>query len=195
MEGRIYICGAFNSLEKSKCRHEVGQLDNDPHFWESPPTWGICRPDYQNTILVGDYAFYVLPKSAPYPQMIFAYLKVKEKTTHEEAYKRPELKSKRMSDKNPNGNIIVDANGDYNVHDKNMHRDRFKKIKKNYIIGDEKDSELLTENKISTLEPEFMNILKEVFKKDGEKPYDIISKAGRRMNEKQVHKLLNWLKQ
>jgi hypothetical protein len=42
----------------------VGWLDNDPHFWEPPPTWGICRTDSRRVVKVGDYIFFVLPKAS-----------------------------------------------------------------------------------------------------------------------------------
>ena len=38
-----------------------------------------------------------------------------------------------------------------------------------------------------------MEILKRVFKKDGKIPFDIIKRSGRRLNENQVDKLLEWL--
>jgi hypothetical protein len=100
--------------------------------------------------------FFVLPLGAELRQMVYGYFRVKEKITHEQAYLRPELESKHMGHKNPNGNIIVDANGQYNKFDGNVgHRDRFEAIKEYYIIGDEADSEFLTEEKIKQLEPGF----------------------------------------
>ena len=69
-------------------------LDNDPHFWTSPPTWGICRTDYRRTVNVGDYIFFVLPAHAELPQMVYGYLRVKEKITHSQAFQRSALRSK-----------------------------------------------------------------------------------------------------
>ncbi len=119
MQGRIYISGAFTTINPSN-----GRLNKDPHFWTMPPTWGICRTDYRKTINIGDYAFFVLPQTSELPQMIYGYLRVSEKITHIEAFDRPELQEKRMGNKNPNGNIIVNAKGQYNRFDYNIHKDR-----------------------------------------------------------------------
>jgi hypothetical protein len=45
--------------------------------------------------------------------MIFGFLKVAEKISHVEAFSRADLRSKRMGNKTPNGNILVEANGRY----------------------------------------------------------------------------------
>jgi hypothetical protein len=77
-EGRIYISGAFTTINRSKCGGGVGWLDNDPHFWTQPPTWGICRTDYRRVIRKGDYIFFVLPKASELPQMIYGFFQVKK---------------------------------------------------------------------------------------------------------------------
>jgi hypothetical protein len=63
-EGRIYISGSFTTVNRNKCGGIVGWLDNDPHFWRPPPTWGICRTDFRRVIKVGDCIFFVLPKAS-----------------------------------------------------------------------------------------------------------------------------------
>ena len=108
MEGRIYIASSFTEIGRGCGCGEPGRLGGDPHFWTVPPTWGICHTEYRRVLQPGDYVFYVLPRDARVPQMVFAYLKISEKITHLEAYQRRDLISKRMGDKNPNGNIIVD---------------------------------------------------------------------------------------
>lgn len=77
MKGRIYISGAFTTVVHSKCK-QLGELDNDPHFWESPPTWGICRPDIRELLNFknDNYIFFVLPKKSDLPQMIYGYMKI-----------------------------------------------------------------------------------------------------------------------
>ena len=129
MKGFIYIAGAFTELKKGKCQPNKSRLDNDPHFWTSPPTWGICRNDLRKNCNIGDYIFFVLPKASKYPQMVFAYLKVKQIITHIEAFNTQGLKSKQMGNKNPNGNIIVNSSGGYNKFDAGVHKNKFCKIK------------------------------------------------------------------
>jgi len=140
MEGRIYISGVFTTVNRNKCGGGVGWLDNDPRFWSWLRTWGICRTDFRRVIKVGDYIFFVLPKASELPQTVYGYFKVRERITHMEAYARPELRRKRMGDKVPNGNIIVDADGRYNRFDGGYHKDGFDEIKRYYVIGDTNES-------------------------------------------------------
>lgn len=197
MKGRIYICGAFTSVRKSKCGG-AGWLDNDPHFWTRPPTWGICRPDLRKLVKPGDYVFFVLPARSDLPQTVFAYLRVKETITHMDAYRLWTLWSKRMKPSRPgqpNGNIIVDARGRYNKYDGNDdHKVRFHRIKEHYVVGDERVSVLLSERKIRRLAPEFPVILERVFGENGT-AFDIISRWGRVLSEKQVTTLRAWLRE
>jgi len=194
MKGRIYIAGAFTTVVRSKCG-QLGQLDNDPHFWEDPPTWGICRPDIRETLNQNDYVFYVLPMKSELPQMIFGYLRIREIITHAEAYHRPRLHLKKMGNKNPNGNIIVDANGDYNRYDANLHRDRFDKIKMHYAIGYQNDSSRLSTRRIRDLAPTFLAALNRIFGCRERRVIDAVSRWGKVLSADQVLELLAWLNQ
>jgi hypothetical protein len=193
MEGRIYISGAFTTINCSNCGGKEW-LDNDPHLWSDPPTWGICRTDFRRVVKKGDYIFFVLPKKSELPQMIYGYLRVLEKITHIEAYHRPELRHKRMANKNPNGNIIVDADGNYNRFDKGVHKDRFEQIKQYYVVGDRRESEFLTEDHIKQFAPEFLAVLNATFGTHNDSVFGIIGRKGRRLTEKQVANLLTWLR-
>ena len=194
MQGIIYIAGSFYTVNKSKCGKGKGWIDNDPHFWINPPTWGICRNDLRKKVKDKDYIFYVLPKKSPHKQCLFGYIKVKEIITHEQAYRHPKLKAKRMRNKNPNGNIIVDSNGIYNKFDGNAHIAIFNKIKDQYVIGDTCNSRMLSEEEINRLAPSFVDLLKELFnKQEGTSPIDFISRYGKILCEKQVNKLLEWV--
>jgi len=102
MKGYIYIASAFETVNRSACGQKGAWIDNDPHFWTSPPTWGICRNDLRAGADVGDVVFFVLPRRGRHPQMIFGYLKIAEKISHLEAFSRPALASKRMGNKVPN---------------------------------------------------------------------------------------------
>ena|ERR1035438_4093402 len=104
-KGYIYIASAFETVNRSVCGQKRSWVDNDPHFWTSPPTWGICRNDLRTGAEIGDVIFFVLPRRGRHPQMIFGFLKVAKKISHLEAFARPELRSKRMGNKMPNGNI------------------------------------------------------------------------------------------
>lgn len=192
MQGRIYISGSF--LDVSAPKSKSDWRDNCPHFWTSPPTWGICRFDLRAVLTVGDYVFFVLPKSSRLPQMIYGYMKIGEIITHHEAYQRSTLASKRMGNKIPNGNIIVDANGNYSSYDLGQHRANFEKIKRHFAIGVDGDSEFLSESKIIRKAPQLQAILNLTFAQSATSPIEVISRKGRRLSDIQVMSLVDWLK-
>ncbi|HZQ09839.1 MAG TPA: hypothetical protein VFD70_24895 [Anaerolineae bacterium] len=193
MKGYIYISRVFKTIKRAECGGGEDWLDNDPHFWKYPPTWGICRTDYRRRVNEGDYVFFVLPKAAKLPQMVYGYFQVREIITHEQAFSHPQLRSKQMGNKNPNGNIIVDANGHYNRFDGGVHRDRFSEIKTYYVIGDNKESEFLTERKIKKLAPDFVDALNGIFDSNQDSVFGVLTRKGRKMSEDQVRRLLAWL--
>ena len=193
MEGRIYISGAFTTVNRGKCGG-VGWRDNDPHFWKVPPTWGICRTDFRRTINIGDYVFFVLPKASKLPQMVYGYFKVREKISHVQAFRRPELRRKRMGHKNSNGNIVVDARGRYNRFDGGHHKERFDDIKRFYVIGSTKESDFLSEERIRKMAPRFVSKLNRIFEARGGSVFGIIGRKGKRMSKQQVSRLLRWLR-
>ncbi len=134
MKGYIYIASAFETVNRSVCGQKGSWIDNDRHFWTSPPTWGICRNDLRAGAEVGDFVFFVLPRWGRHPQMIFWFLKIAGTLSHIEAFRRPDLRSKRMSNEMPNGNIIVDAGGKYNRFDGGAHWHKFDKFNRATLI-------------------------------------------------------------
>lgn len=193
MKGYIYIASAFETVNRSVCGQKGSWIDNDPHFWTSPPTWGICRNDLRAGAEVGDFVFFVLPRRGRHPQMIFGFLKIVEILSHVEAFRRVDLRSKRMGSKMPNGNIIVAAGGGYNKFDGGAHRHKFDKIKRHYVVGSEKESRMLTSEEIRHLAPTFLKTLRSILGVQGDRVIDIISRKGRVLTDRQVGFLLAWL--
>lgn len=193
LKGFIYIASAFENINYSKCGGGKGWVDNDPHFWTGIPTWGICRNDLRKRAEVDDYVFFVLPKHSRHPQMIFAYMKIQEIVTHKEAYHRINLRDKRMGNKKINGNIIVDANGNYNRYDAGAHLNKFDKIKERYAIGYKNESRMLNEKEILKLYPDFIKKLKQVLGGNGKRPIDYIQRYGQTLSPKQINQFLNWI--
>jgi hypothetical protein len=190
----MYIAGSFHTVRRSACGGGREWIDNDPHFWTTPPTWGICRNDLRRRAENGDYIFFVLPKSAKHPQCIFGYLKLEEKVSHCSAFARHSLRSKRMGNKSPNGNILVDEFGRYNRFDGGAHRHMFDRVKSEYAIGDSMNSRLLTANEIERLAPDFMNMLQRTFRETrATTPIAIISRYGRTLSPAQVRSVLEWV--
>jgi hypothetical protein len=193
MKGMIYIAGTFETVQRGGCGRGKGWIDNDPHFWTLPPTWGICRNDLRRKAEPGDLVFFVLPAKAKHPQCIFGYLKIKEIISHYQAWHRPDLQSKRMGNKNPNGNIIVTGSGAYNRYDAGAHRQKFERIKERYAVGDPDCSRLLSASEIRRLAPDFVNVLSVVMGRSGFRPIDFISRAGSFLDGEQVSQLLAWI--
>lgn len=189
----MYIAGSFHTVRRSICGGGREWIDNDPHFWKRPPTWGICRNDLRRRADKGDYIFFVLPKAAKHPQCIFGYLKVKEIISHSSAFARNDLRNKRMGNKMPNGNIIVDENGQYNRYDGGAHRHMFDRIKDMYAIGENAESHFLTEGEIEELAPSFVPMLQRIFNSQEITPIKLISRYGRTLSSDQVHIVLDWL--
>jgi hypothetical protein len=193
VKGYIYIASAFETVNRSGCGQKGSWVDNDPHFWTSPPSWGICRDDLRAGADVGDFVFFVLPRRGRHPQMIFGFLKVVEKISHIEAFPRLDLRSKRMGNKMPNGNIIVDGSGGYNRFDGGAHKHKFEQIKRHYVVGSETESRMLTSEEIRRFAPKFLRTLSSVLGVQGDRAIDIISRKGRVLTARQVKSLLAWL--
>ncbi len=198
MNGRIFISGSFTTVDRNTCGQGGGWVDNDPHLWDSPPTWGICRPDLRKLVHEGDYVFFVLPRASELPQTVYAYLRAREIITHMKAYNRPELRMKRMRRTRrgqPNGNIIVTRAGQYNELDGNPdHKRRFDSIKRHYVIGDAEHSRLLSRAKIEAMAPAFADVLYGIFGVRAPRPIGVISRWGRVMTDSQANELLSWLR-
>jgi len=193
MANFIYIAGSFETVIKSKCGRGKGWIDNDPYFWTQPPTWGICRNDLRRKVSPEDTIIFVLPKHGKHPQMILGYIKIKEIIKHEEAYSRKNLKSKLMGNKNPNGNIIVDQNGNYNRFDGGAHKHMFDKVKERYAVGYKDKSKMLSKEQIERLAPSFLSKLQEITGKKGNRPIDIITRYGLELSEAQIDQLVVWV--
>lgn len=144
--------------------------------------------------MIGDYVFFVLPKDGRHPQMIFAYLKIAEKISHVDAFALATLRSKRMGKRMPNGNIIVDAKGRYSPYDLGVHKHKFERIKRYYVIGDRNESRMLSVKEIQRLAPGFVPKLAELLGGEGLRAFDFISRKGRVLKGEQVDVLLNWLR-
>lgn len=193
MKGLMYIAGSFHTVRRNMCGGGKSWIDNDPHFWTQPPTWGICRNDLRRRADEGDFVFFVLPKASVHPQSIFGYLKIDRKITHAEAYARPDLRTKRMGNKVPNGNIIVDAAGRYNRYDAGAHRHIFEKVKRQYAVGNPAQSRFLSATEIDTLAPTFPSLLRQLFGGAAATPFAAISRYGATLTESQAHAVIRWI--
>lgn len=188
----IYIANSFKTVGRTAVARGGWPVDNDPHFWNSPPTWGICRPDLRKKATPGQTIFFVLSKNSQHPQMIFGYLQIKRIVSHLSAHRS--LPQKRMRGLMPDGNIIVTATGRYNRWDGQSHQHNFQKIRGKYAIGDPQHSRFLTAEQIENKAAEFLSTLGEVLGFTGTRAIDLISRAGRQsLTDVQVKALKKWV--
>jgi len=194
--GMMYIANSFKTVGRTAKARGRWPVDNDPHFWSSPPTWGICRPDLRRKAKPGQTIFFVLSKHAQHPQMVFGYMRIARIVTHARAYRL--LPGKRMGAHDPNGNIIVGRTGRYNVWDEGHHRHNFLKIRQRYAIGDPAASRFLTEQQLIAKAQGFLPTLRQVLGtpagRDGTRAIDFITRAGcHALREDQVAALRRWV--
>ena len=195
--GMMYIANSFKTVGRTAQARGRWPVDNDPHFWCSPPTWGICRPDLRRKAKAGQTIFFVLSKTgAQHPQMIFGYMQIARVVSHAQAYRL--LPGKRMGPHEPNGNIIVDRAGRYNVWDAGSHQHNFPKIRQCYAIGDPEASRFLTAQQLVAKAPGFLPTLRQVLGThrigDGTRAFDFITRAGcHELREDQVAALRRWV--
>lgn len=192
MKGYIYIAGGFGTVNRSTCGQKGSLVDNDPHFWTQPPTWGICRNDLRASANVDDVVFFVLPRNGRLPQSIFGYLTIERIITHSQAYATPSLKADDEQD--AKGQHHCERDGRVQRPDRRDHEHIFHKIKLRYAVGNVSQSRLLTPAEICKLVPSFVEKISQVLGKSGSRPIDIISRWGAFLSPSQVNELLAWLK-
>ncbi len=167
---------------------EKGKHVKDPYLG-NVPTFGACMPNIRKQAQPGDSIFVISGKMPNIPQYIMGGLEVKEKINVKEAYRRfPEHHLFRREDRQLTGNIIVDSQGDQHFLDN--HKNFDSRIE-NYIVG--KNPILLDQpEEINACREGTLDLLKELFNKTGDMPINIIGRW-RKLDEKQVERLRNWL--
>lgn len=182
MIGKIYI--TRNGYDPQR-----GGYIKDPYL-DGIPTMGACRPDIRKSLKVGDSIFVVSGRVRGFEQFLIGCFDIREKITMQEAYKRfPEQRLHQRTDGQLAGNVIIDANG--GQHPLDNHKNFSGRIS-DYIIG-EKEIILRSDEEIEKGRKETMEVLRDVFKKSGEKPFDILGRGARKVDEVQVSELKNWL--
>lgn len=183
MKGYIYITGTgadpglYNNLD-------------DPLFGD-PPTLGACMTNIREFVEPGDYIFVVSGSVPTASQYIIGGLRVAEKINHLAAYGRfPQNRLRKDENDFVRGNIIVDRNG--NQHPLDHHKpDTFQNRIQNFIIGDQ-SAALQTPQEVALGRDRTLRKLSDMFNKGGNRPIDIMGRT-RRLDEGQVHGLMDWL--
>ena len=168
----------------------IGWTLNDP-IYGKVPTLGACMPKIRQAVEKDDYIFSISGRVQSVKQYVVGGFSVDEKINALAAFNRlPENRMHIGSDGNLLGNIIVDASGRH--VDLDYHSNYEKRIE-NYIIG-KNPIVIEGEKQIERAREETLNMLKELFRKQGNTVYDVIGRW-RKLDAAQINDLLAWMKE
>ncbi len=168
---------------------EIGKHVKDPYLGPSP-TMGACRPDIRSRLVVGDHIFVISGKVPGAMQFVMGGFEIDTKLPAAEAFRQfPQHRLRRRSDGQLAGNIIVDEAG--RQHELDDHRNFDSRVK-DYVIGRNLIA-LTTPQEIARGRSETLAVLRDVLKKGGESPIEIVGRFGATLTETQVVELRRWL--
>jgi hypothetical protein len=184
MIGRIFITRSGYDPEK-------GKHVKDPTLGPLP-TLGACRPDIRRRVVEGDHIFVISGKVRGAAQYVIGGFEVAQKIDAMTAYRiLPEQRLHRRDDGQLDGNIIVDARG--NQHRLDNHRtDTFEKRITDYVVG-RNPVALTTPEEIALGREQTLEVLRNVFRKPGGSPFEVVGRWGSPLSEDQVMQLRDWL--
>jgi hypothetical protein len=160
----------------------------DPYLGPCP-TLGACRPDIRKKLQTGDHIFVVSGKVPEANQYVMGGFEVGEKIPALEAFQRfPELRLRKLADGQLTGNIIVRADG--RQHELDDHNSFPRRIE-NYIIGTN-PIVLRTSDEIAKGRAETLEALRDILRKKGKSPFEIVGRFGTNLDEEQIARLRDW---
>lgn len=185
MVGKIFIT-------RSGYDPQLGKHIKDPYLG-AKPTLGACRPDVRKRLKEGDHIFVISGKVPDANQFVFAGFEIAEKIAAIDAYRQfPELRLRQREDGQLTGNIIVARDG--SQHHLDQHKpETFPARIKDYVIGTNLIS-LATDDEIAKGRQQTLEALREIFRKNGKSPIEIVGRWGAALTEDQVDLLRTWLR-
>lgn len=170
---------------------QLGKHVKDPYLG-AKASLGACRPDVRRQVREGDHLFVISGKLPNVRQFVMGGFEVAQKIDAVQAYEQfPEQRLRLRDDGQLTGNVIVDANGaqhELDTHDTS----KFAKRIPNYIVGTGCIS-LTDPAEIALGREQTLDVLRDVFKKNGGSPFEIVGHYGSTLSEDQVNKLREWL--
>ena len=170
---------------------QLGKHVKDPYLGPNP-SLGACRPDLRRQVNVGDHLFVISGKVPNVRQFVMGGFAVAEKIDAAQAYLQfPDQRLRLRDDGQLTGNVIVDgrnAQHELDTHDPA----KFVKRIPNYIVGS--DCVALTDpTEVALGREQTLDVLRDLFKKNGGSPFEIVGHYGSSLTEDQVVKLREWL--
>jgi hypothetical protein len=182
MVGKIFIT-------RSGYDPQVGKHIKDPYLGPCP-TLGACRPDIRRELKKGDHIFVISGRVPSFSQFVMGGFEIEAKIPAIEAYRLfPELRLRRLPDGQLTGNVIVAADG--RQHELDDHSSFDRRIQ-NYVIGTNPIA-LETEGEITEGRKQTLEALRQILKRNGESPFEVVGRFGTKLSEKQVLELRDWL--
>lgn len=170
---------------------QLGKHVKDPYLGPNA-SLGACRPDFRRQVEKGDHLFVISGKLPNVRQFVMGGFEVAQKIDAIQAYEQfPEQRLQMRDDGQLTGNIIVDASGAQHELDRHDPA-KFAKRTDNYIVGTNCIS-LVTPTEIALGREQTLDVLREIFKKNGGSPFEIVGHYGSKLDEDQVVKLREWL--
>ena len=170
---------------------QLGKHIKDPYLGPNP-SLGACRPDFRRQVDEGDHLFVISGKLPNVRQYVVGGFEVAEKISAQRAYQRfPEQRLHLRADGQLTGNVVVDADGaqhELDGHDPTT----FARRVANYVVG-KNCIALEKAGEIALAREQTLDVLREVFQKNGQSPFDIVGHYGSKLTEDQVYQLREWL--
>ncbi|WP_420578350.1 hypothetical protein [Ekhidna sp.] len=161
----------------------------DPIYDKEVVTMGACMPNIRRFVDKNDYIFNISGRVTSLKQYVVGGFQVDKKIDALTALNDyPQNQLKKKDDGTFRGNIIIDSEGNHLDYD---YHSNYEKRLDNYILG--KDPIFINEeDEIKRAREETLDILKDIFQKDGDSVFGVIGRF-RKMNEKQIDQLINWM--
>ena len=170
---------------------QLGKHVKDPYLGPEA-SLGACRPDLRRQVKEGDHLFVISGKLPNVRQFVMGGFAVAQKIDAVQAYERfPDQRLRMREDGQLTGNVVVNASGaqhELDTHDPAT----FAKRTPNYIVGTDCIS-LIDPAEIALGREQTLDVLREIFRKNGGSPFEIVGHYGSKLNEDQVTKLREWL--
>jgi hypothetical protein len=170
---------------------QLGKHVKDPYLGPEA-SLGTCRPDLRRQVKEADHLFVISGKFPNVRQFVMGGFAVAEKIDALQAYERfPEQRLRMRDDGQLTGNVVVDASGAQHALDTHDPA-TFAKRTQNYIVGTDCVS-LIDPAEIALGREQTLDALRDIFKKNGGSPFEIVGHYGSTLTEGQVIKLREWL--
>ena len=170
---------------------QMGKHVKDPYLGPNA-SLGACRPDIRRQVKKGDHIFVISGKLPNIRQFVMGGFEVVGKIDAQQAYKMfPDQRLHLRDDSQLTGNVIVDANSRQHQLDTHTPATFAKRIS-NYIVGN-KSIALVKPKEIALGREQTLDALREILKKNGGSPWEIVGHYGSELTEEQVHQLREWL--